>query len=148
MRTDLCSRKPFSWQTSNSSLHNHIVAGHLDKYLELVKKHNWSVQIEAVCSAFSVGYMFRTLCEAINEGHKLSSLPPPPSPKVGDAHPHDCPCKLTQEPKKNGITIPVFSISMLHKALVKFIVADDQVSTFTTVWCWNASNSITVYQCY
>ena len=50
MRTDLCSRKPFSWQTSNPLLHNHIVAGHLDEYLELVKKHSWSVQIEAVCA--------------------------------------------------------------------------------------------------
>jgi len=101
-------------------------------------KHVWCVT--AVRSAFSVGYMFRTLHEAINEGHKLSLLPPPPSPKVGDTCPHDCPCK--------GITIPVFSISMLHEALVKFIVADDQVSTFTTVWHWNASNSIIVYQCY
>jgi hypothetical protein len=86
------------------------------------------MQIDAIRSAFSMGYTFRTLREAIQKGTKLTALPPAPRPDHGDALPYDF-LALGQGSKKNGPTVPEFSISAMHEYLVKFIVVDDQVST-------------------
>jgi len=85
------------------------------------------MQPDKVWSAFSMGYTFRMLCEAVQQGNKLTVLPPAPCPNDGDT----LPCNFLpsgQESEKHRLTVPKFSIAAMHEHLVKFIVADDQVS--------------------
>lgn len=108
------------------------------------------MQIEVVRSAFSVGYTFRMLLKAIQEGHRILLLPPPPPPQPGDTRPRDCPSTLGQESEKKGPPVSEFSIATMHEYLVRFIVADDQVSTYYSVPrpCNVSDNFITVHECH
>ncbi|KAG6371769.1 hypothetical protein JVT61DRAFT_9123 [Boletus reticuloceps] len=115
-----------SWNTSNYSLHAHIANWHLDEYLELAEKNNWSVQVDPVRKAFSTkGYTFRTLRDAIRRGHKLNALPP-----VHFDHRDSQARDFLPLSEKNMPAIPNFSLAAMHEYLVRFIVTDDQVRKF------------------
>ena len=110
----------FSCNTSNHFLRSHIVNWHLEEYLKLAKKEDWSVQIDAVRIAQSTGYSLRAIQQAIQEGHKLTVLPELRS-NSSDSQPRRFPSS------DNTPAIPEFSLTALQEYLVKFIVADDQV---------------------
>lgn len=114
----------FSCNTSNSSLRGHIINWHLEEYLELAEQNGWVVQLSAVQSAFSMGYTFKTLREAIQQGNKIAALPPAPRPGHGDSLPGNL---LPSGTEKSTSAFPEFSNAALHEYLVKFVVADDQV---------------------
>lgn len=121
---------------SNYSLHGHIANWHLKEYLDLAHKNSWSMQIEAGWAAQSKGYSLVALYEAVQQGTKLTDLI-----TITDN-------TVFQPLEKNTPGIPNFSLSALHKYLVKFVVADNQVSISSFSLPNISNNYITGHQHY
>ncbi|KIK28758.1 hypothetical protein PISMIDRAFT_90433, partial [Pisolithus microcarpus 441] len=118
----------YSPSMSNASLHVHIVNWHLEEYLILAEEHKWSIQINIVQNAFTVGYTFRTLKVALTQsGFDIHKLPPAPAPKPGDASPGDF-LMPAWHLRWGHDGILEFTIAAMHEQIIWFIVADDQVS--------------------
>jgi hypothetical protein len=116
--------------TSNSSLRPHIEKYHLSEYLVLAEREGWPIQIHSVQAALNVGYTFKTLAEALAQpGVTIRSLPPAPRPQSGDYLTSGI---FPQPTPSLGADLPEFSMGAMHDAIVKFIVADDQVSSTLT----------------
>jgi hypothetical protein len=115
----------YSQNTSNTSLRVHIEKYHLDEYLTEADRNTWSIQIDAVRTAFSAGYTFTTLREALlKPGVSIRALPAAPRPGPGDS-----PLELAGSSAFSlDAGLPSFSPPVFHHFLVRFIVADDQVS--------------------
>ncbi|KIJ21095.1 hypothetical protein PAXINDRAFT_6876 [Paxillus involutus ATCC 200175] len=113
----------YSQNTSNTNLHGHIEKYHLHVYLTEADHNNWSIQIEAAKAAFSVGYTFTTLQEALQKpGASIRALPPAPQPGPGDSPPE----LAGSQPFSLGAGLPSFSPPVFHQFLVRFIVANNQ----------------------
>ncbi|KAG6373599.1 hypothetical protein JVT61DRAFT_6250 [Boletus reticuloceps] len=113
----------YKYTTANSGLGSHIEKFHLLQYLELAEKHNWPIYITVITSVFSMGYTFKTLCEALKQtGVTTHNLPPPPMPSPQS--PYNI--RAGTEPSlEDGL--PEFSTSIFVRFPIKFIIADDQV---------------------
>lgn len=111
----------FSCNTSNYSLRGHVVNWHLEEYLALADENGWIPQIDSIRIALGTGYTLKTLLEAIQQGHQLTTLPPAPRPNNGGIQQHD------RLQSSDAPTVPEFSLGAMHDYLVRFIVADDQV---------------------
>lgn len=113
----------FSPNTGNSGLRVHVKKFHILNFLELAEKHGWPIFIQNVNLAFSIGYTFATLREALQKpGVSIRNLPPPPEPAPGDFRPQVPGGKPSLH---DGL--PEYSLAALQRYLVDFIVADDQV---------------------
>lgn len=107
----------YSRNTGTSALRGHVDRHHLLEYLALAETRGWQVWLESVKGAMNRGYTLSELREAIAAGGTLATLPP----------------RRSETPLTNNtslsdrLSVPSFSPQELHKHLVAFIVADDQV---------------------
>ena len=100
----------------------HIKKYHLDIYLEEAKKNFWMIWLDSVKVAFTAGYTFQTLHQALaTPGMSIRSLPP----LCQEEHQGSSTLLSGCVPLENGL--PPFSILALQQYLMQFIVADDQV---------------------
>ncbi|KIK21606.1 hypothetical protein PISMIDRAFT_103961, partial [Pisolithus microcarpus 441] len=114
----------YSSNTSNYGLHIHIENFHLLEFLEQAEKQGWRwrIYINSINMAFSMGYTFTTLRQALqNPGVSIRKLPPPPQP-LGDRLP-----KFPSSKSSLSNGLPEFSPSTFHCYLVRFILSNDQV---------------------
>ncbi|KIK19075.1 hypothetical protein PISMIDRAFT_13963 [Pisolithus microcarpus 441] len=117
----------YSAATSNTSLRFHIEKYHLEEFLAEAECQGWVVQINSVRATFSIGYNYATLREVLSHPNiSIHLLPPAPPPRPSD----QLPVFSGPRPPPLGAGLPPFSISALHCYLVRFIVADDQVSDY------------------
>ncbi|KIK20567.1 hypothetical protein PISMIDRAFT_105542 [Pisolithus microcarpus 441] len=130
---DLCNRNPaefdnkypshiiqYSKNTATSTLRLHIEKFHLLDYLDLAlqKDSDWPIQVKVVKDCITNGYSLQELKSLVDRGVGLKNLPPhpiipTPNPSSGN----------TNDDHRSGT--PPFSITIFHKSLVNFIIADD-----------------------
>ncbi|KIM68664.1 hypothetical protein SCLCIDRAFT_105257 [Scleroderma citrinum Foug A] len=116
----------FSYQprTANANLRNHILSNHLHTYLDEAEKNGWQIFLEYVQDAFTNGYTFSTIREALRRpGVTICSLPPAPMTNSNPSQP------LPGAPALTSLEagLPSFSQATLHEHLVRFVLSDDQV---------------------
>ena len=116
----------FSYQphTTNANLCNHILSNHLHTYLDEAEKNGWQIFLEYVWDAFTNGYTFSTIREALRRpGVTIRSLPPAPMTNSNPSQP------LPSAPALTSLEagLPSFSQATLHEHLMRFILSDDQV---------------------
>ena len=108
--------------TLNTPKCAHIEKYHLNIYLEEAKKNSWMIWLDSVKAAFTAGYTFQTLRQALaTSGMSIHSLPPLHQEEHQGSSTLPSGCVLLE----NGL--PLFPISALQQYLMQFIVADDQV---------------------
>lgn len=89
-------------------------------------RNKWQIFVDAATNAFKMGYTFKTLIHALGQpGVTSQNLPLPPRPGPGDNVPLG---SLPQVPQALEDSVPEFSHQAMHEYLVRFVVADDQVS--------------------
>lgn len=89
-------------------------------------RNKWQIFVDAAINAFKMGYTFKTLIHALRQpGVTSQNLPLPPRPGPGDNAPLG---SLPHVPQALKDSVPDFSHEAMHEYLVRFVVADDQVS--------------------
>ncbi|KIK19825.1 hypothetical protein PISMIDRAFT_43563, partial [Pisolithus microcarpus 441] len=108
-------------KTATSTLCAHIEKFHLLDYLDLAlqEDRDWLIQVKLVKECITNGYSLQELRSLVDRGAGLKNLPPhpvTPTPNLGSGN--------TNDNDRSGT--PPFSITLFHKSLINFIVADDQ----------------------
>ncbi|KIK12441.1 hypothetical protein PISMIDRAFT_18739 [Pisolithus microcarpus 441] len=111
----------YSKNTATSMLCLHIEKLHLLNYLDLAlqKDRDWPIQVKVMKDCITNGYSLQELKSLVDRGVSLKNLPPhpvipTPNPSSGDTN------------DDHRSSTPPFSITIFHKSLVNFIIADDQ----------------------
>lgn len=112
--------------SSNTTLYGHTKKFHIDEFLTLAESEGWQIFIPSVNATFNAGYILKTLHNVLKQpGITIHKLPPAPHPEPGDV----IPIHVNRQPSTSLDTdLPDFFIAALHEYIVKFIIADDQVS--------------------
>ena len=121
-------------RTVNANLCNHILSNHLNIYLDEAEKNGWQIFLKYVQDAFTNGYTFSTIREALCQpGVTIHPLPPAPMTNSNPSQP------LPGAPALTSLEagLPSFSQAMLHEHLVRFILSDDQVHFSSLVFRHN-----------
>lgn len=110
--------------TSNTPLRSHIYKVHIDLYLQESERQQWPIGIHAVGDCLNEGWTFAQMQEQLKDPTcSIETLGPPPNPRGGGSLPG------VGKSASLDRDLPDFSIEEMHRQIVKFIVADDQVST-------------------
>jgi hypothetical protein len=110
--------------TGTSAHRTHAFADHTDTYLEEAERQNWHVlhKSSRLKTFLDEGWTVATMCQRLKDpACTLDSLSTPPSPG---------PLPRTSLSFPDNI-LPAFTLDEMHKHIVKFIIADDQVSQCT-----------------
>jgi hypothetical protein len=111
----------YAASTSSSAPCTHAFTHHTDLYLEVAECFGWHIQIKDLSERLAEGWSLTTIRERLKKSPcTMQSLGPPPNQgssalPVGPGSSHDI--------------IPDFSLDEMHRQIIKFIVADDQVSS-------------------
>lgn len=117
-----CPLAVYGPSTSNSPLRAHIYKVHIELYLQESEKQQWPIGIHAVGTRLNEGWTFAEMLEQLKVPTcTIETLGPPPSRGDGS---------LQLIVGRSEVSdLPSFSIKEMHKHIVRFIVADDQVRT-------------------
>lgn len=110
----------YAGSTSSTAPRTHAFTHHTELYLEAAEHFGWRIQIKDLNERLAEGWSLMTIHERLKKSPcTMQSLGPPPNQGtdallVGTGSPHD--------------VILDFTLDEMHRQIVKFIVADDQVS--------------------
>jgi hypothetical protein len=105
--------------TGTTAHRNHAFYGHTDLYLREAERLHWPILVKSLKEQLNEGWTLAAIRERLQDPayhiDLLGTIPNPSTPLPGTGlSPDD--------------HIPDFSIDEMHRQLVRFIVADDQVS--------------------
>ena len=107
--------------TGTSARRAHAFTNHTDTYLEEAEHQHWHVLHKSSClkTFLDEGWTVATMRQRLKDpAYMLDSLGTPPSPGP-------LPGTSLSVPDD---ALPAFSLDEMHKQIIKFIIADDQVS--------------------
>lgn len=119
----------YSTSTGTTTRRKHLFQVHTQCYIEALERNRWPIYIPALKEAIEGGWTLGGILQALKDPTKtIGSLGPPPNRGSSDS----LPGPLGPQDK----VLPAFSLDEMHRQLVKFIVADDQVShLLSTCFC-------------
>jgi hypothetical protein len=119
----------YSNSTGTTTRRKHLFQVHTQRYIEALESNRWPVYIPTLKQHINDGWTLAGILQALKDPSKtIDSLGSPPNRRIGDSLPG------TSGPL--GEVLPEFSLDEMHRQLVKFIVADDQVShSLFTCFC-------------
>jgi hypothetical protein len=111
----------YAGSTSSSAPCTHAFTHHTELYLEAAERFGWRIQIKDLNEHLAEGWSLKTICEQLKKSPcMMQSLGPPPNKGSGALLGGIC------SPEDQ---IPDLTLDEMHRQIVKFIVADDQVSS-------------------
>jgi hypothetical protein len=114
--------------TGTSAHRNHAFYCHTDLYLQEAERQRWPILVRSVKERLNEGWSLAAIRERLQDpAYHIDSLGPIPNHGPNDSLPG-----IGSSPDDY---IPDFSIDEMHRQLVKFIVADDQVSWYLLSTC-------------
>lgn len=107
--------------TSNTGPRHHVYNHHTLIYLEEAGRQGWPIQIKPLNALLDEGWTVTAIRERLRDPTRTID-------SLGDVPSHSDALLRTGQPGTLEDEIPNFTLDEMHRQLVRFVVADNQVS--------------------